>query len=200
MAFFGNLFGSGKTFSDRMRYVDDFKTEEYRDARGKVRSRAIYIGVWTVLEKPGKKTLSTLIGAAALAALSAAVLLYALLQPNLFGGELLVMIPLCVALFPSMYALMGAFSLPYRQKPMRRDQFMHSITRMQRSTVAILAFLAVGIIVSFVLRLIRGDWLFLSGDWRFLIGLSMSVLCNCGVLALLGSIDTVERPNDAYRA
>ena len=33
MAFFGNLFGSGKTFSDRMRYVGDFKTEEYRDAR-----------------------------------------------------------------------------------------------------------------------------------------------------------------------
>ena len=55
MAFFGNLFGSGKTFSDRMRYVDDFKTEEYRDARGKVRRRAVYTGVWTV--EPGTATL-----------------------------------------------------------------------------------------------------------------------------------------------
>ena len=198
MAFFDNLFGKGKSFSDRMRYVNDFKTEEYRNARGKIRTRAIYIGPWTVLTEPGGKTLAKLIGAAVLAGAAAASLVYALLQMHAFSGNLLVMIPLCVALFPAFYLLMGAFSLPYRQNPMRRDQYMHGITRMQRSSVAVLAFAGVGSLASFILRMVRNDWLFLKGDIRFLVGCGVSVLCLAAILSLLGHIDVAERPNDAY--
>lgn len=198
MAFFDNLFGKGKSFSDRMRYVNDFKTEEYRNARGKLRTRAVYIGPWTVLTEPGGKTLAKLIGTAILAGAAAASLVYAFLQMHTFGGDLLVMIPLYAALLPLFYLLTGVFSLPYRQNPMRRDQYMHGIRRMQRSSVAVLAFIGVGVIASFVLRLGRNDWLFLKGDIRFLAGCGVSVLCLAAILSLLGCVDIAERPNSAY--
>ena len=199
MAFFDNLFGKGKSFSDRMRYVEDFRMEEYQDDRGKLRRRAVYVGTWTVLKETGGKTLAILIGAAVLAIAAAVLLLTTLLTTHASSGSLLVMIPMYVALLPAFYLLMGAFSLPYRQKPMRRDQFMHGITRMQRSSVAILAFVAVGIVASFIYRIAKNDWMFLKGDVRFLVCGFATVLCCAGVLFLLGMLDTVERPNEAFK-
>ena len=198
MAFFGNLLGSGKLFSDRMRYVDDFKIEEYRDARGKTRRKAVYIGPWTVLNETGGRTLAKIIGAAALAAFAAAAFVNTLLIPqHASSGSLFVMIPLYAALFPTLYLVMGAFSLPYRQKPMRRDQYMHGITRMQRSSVAILVFLAVGVIASFIYRISVKDWLFRKEDIWFLVGCGASALLFAGLLWLLGSIEVHECANDA---
>ena len=199
MAFFDNLFGKGKSFSDRTRYVEDFRIEEYQDAKGRQRRHAVYIGTWTELTEKGGKTLAVLIGAAVLAAAAVVLLLMALLTTHASSGSLLVMIPMYIALLPAFYLLMGAFSLPYRQKPMRRDQFMHGITRMQRSSVAILAFITVGIIASFVYRIAQHDWMFLKGDVRFLVCGFASALCCAGILFLLGMLDTVERPNEAFK-
>lgn len=199
MGFFDNLFGKGKSFTDRMRYVDDFRIEEYRDAKGKVRKKAIYTGAWTVFRDTGKKTLAVLIGSAALATASAVLLTTGALQTHAFSGNLVVMIPLCIALFPMLYLLFGAASLPYRRRPMRRDQYMHGITRMQRSSVAVLIFITVGVIASFVFRFLEKDWLFLKGDRRFLIFTVLSALCAAGILLLLGALDTVEQPNGTYR-
>lgn len=197
MAFFGNLFGSGKSFSDRMRYVDDFKIEEYQNARGKTRKRAVYIGPWTVLNETGGKTLAKLIGAAALAVFAAAAFVNVLLIPQHAASDsLFVMIPLYVALFPTLYLLMGAFSLPYRQKPMRRDQYMHGITRMQRSSVAILVFLAVGVIASFIYRFSMKYWLFRKEDIWFLVGCGVSALLLAGLLWLLGNIEVHACANE----
>ena len=198
MAFFDNLFGSGKTFSTRMRYVNDFKIEEYQDARGKTRTRAVYTGPWTVLEDTGGKTLAKLIGAAALAAAGTILLFVTLLSSHLMADKLLVMIPLYVALFPTFYLLMGAFSLPYRLKPMRRDQYMHGIMRMQRSSVAIIVFITVGVIASFIYRISTQEWWFQKKDILFLVGCVVSALLCAGVLFLLGSLDTRERPNETY--
>lgn len=198
MAFFDNLFGSGKTFSTRMRYVNDFKIEEYQDARGKKRTRAVYTGPWTVLEDTGGKTLAKLIGAAVLAAAGVILLFVTLLSSHLMADKLLVMIPLYVALFPTFYLLMGAFSLPYRLKPMRRDQYMHGIMRMQRSSVAIIVFITVGVIASFIYRISTQEWWFQKKDILFLVGCVVSALLCAGVLFLLGSLDTRERPNETY--
>ncbi len=199
MAFFDNLFGNGKTFSTRMRYVDDFRIEEYQDARGKLRRKAVYTGPWTVLEETGGKTLAKLIGTAVLAALSAAALFYTVMLTHATSGNLLVMIPLYVALIPMLYLLMGAFSLPYRQKPMRRDQFMHGIMRMQRSSVAIMIFITIVVIASFIYRISTKDWLFRKEDILFLTGCAASALLCGGVLILLGSLNTRERPNETYQ-
>ena len=155
MALFDNLFGKGKTFSDRMRYVEDFRIEESLDERGKTHRKAVYIGNWTVLRKTGSGALAKLIASA-------------------------------------------AFSLPYRQKPMRRDRFMHGITRMQRSSVAVIAFAAVSLIVSFIYRAVVGDWMFFKED-RLFIALCIGVgICCAGVLILLGSLETEERPNGDF--
>lgn len=199
MAFFDNLFGKGKMFSDRMRYVDDFTIEEYQNARGKTRRKAVYIGQWTVLQEKGGKTLAKLIGAAVFAALAAAALVNAVLLTHMLSGYLLVMIPIYIALFPMLYLMMGAFSLPYRQNPMRRDQYMHGIQRMQRSSVAIMVFVAVGMVAGFIVRIVQKDWLYLKQDIWFLIGCFMSVAFCAGVLFLLGRIDTRECPNNAYK-
>ena len=196
MAFFGNLLGSGKLFSDRMRYVDDFKIEEYRDARGKTRRKAVYIGPWTVLNETGGRTLAKIIGAAALAAAGAAVLFSALLLTHTMSGNPFVMIPLYVALFPTLYLVMGAFSLPYRQKPMRRDQYMHGIRRMQRSSVAILIFIAVSLIAGFIYRFAEKEWMYLKRDTWFLVSCILSALLFAGLLWLLGSIEVHERANE----
>ena len=199
MAFFDNLFGKGKTFSDRTRYVNDFKIEEYQNARGKIRRKAIYIGQWTVLREKGGKTLAKLIGAAAFAVLAAAALFNAVLLTHMLSGNLFVMIPLYVALFPTLYLLMGAFSLPYRQKPMRRDQYMHGITRMQRSSVAIMVFIMIGVIAGFIVRIVQKDWLYLKQDTWFLVGCLAAVVFCAGVLFLLGRIDTRECPNETFQ-
>ena len=198
MAFFGNLLGSGKLFSDRMRYVNDFRIEEYRDARGKMRKKAVYTGPWTVLCEPGRGTLAKLIGAAALSVLSAVTLINALLLTHAVSGNLFVMIPLYLALFPMFYLLMGAASLPYRRKPMHRDQYMHGVTRMQRSSVAIIVFVAVGMIASLICRAVIRDWLYWKEDIWFLIGCGISAVFCAGILFLLGRIDTKECPNETY--
>ena len=190
MALFDNLFGKGKTFSDRMRYVEDFRIEESLDERGKMHRKAVYIGNWTVLRKTGSGALAKLIASAALAAAAAVLLVRTMLLTHASSGSLFVMIPLAAALFPALYLVMGAFSLPYRQKPMRRDRFMHGITRMQRSSVAVIAFAAVSLIVS--------DWMFFKED-RLFIALCIGVgICCAGVLILLGSLETEERPNGDF--
>ncbi len=198
MALFDNLFGKGKTFSDRMRYVEDFRIEESLDERGKMHRKAVYIGNWTVLRKTGSGALAKLIASAALAAAAAVLLVRTMLLTHASSGSLFVMIPLAAALFPALYLVMGAFSLPYRQKPMRRDRFMHGITRMQRSSVAVIALAAVSLIVSFIYRAVVGDWMFFKED-RLFIALCIGVgICCAGVLILLGSLETEERPNGDF--
>ncbi len=190
--------GNRKGFFDTLRYVEDFKTEEVKDAKGRIRKVTTYIGTWNAFRETGNGTLLKLIGSALLAAAAAVSAMLILLKPHGFGNELVVMIPFMVLLLPMLYLLMGAISLPYRRKPMRRDQYMHGMIRMQRSAVAVIAFAAVGVLSSLVFRIIRGDWLFLKEDKLFLLYAALIILCAAGILALLGSIELSELPNGAY--
>ena len=186
-------------FSDSLRYVDDFVTELVEDDKGRTRKKTTYIGTWQVLREPGAKTLWMLIGAAAMSLASAGCVMTALLLPHAGAGDYPVMVPHLISLFPFLYQLMGAASLPYRQKPMRRDQYMHGFIRMQRSAVAILAMTAVGMLAAPVLRLIRSDWLFLKGDVFYFVLTAAALLFEGGVLWILGRIETAERPNGFYK-
>ena len=74
---------------------------------------------------------------------------------------------------------MGALALPFRGKPQRRDQYMHGMIRVSRSAAAVAVLVGFGLLASLVLRIRRGDWLFLGGDWLF--------LCLCLLLLLLSN-------------
>ena len=185
-------------FFDTLRYVNDFQTEEITDGKGKTRKKITYIGTWNVLRDTGRRTLVKLISSAGLSVVAVALVFAVLLLQHGFGGDYVVMVPFMVVLFPLFYLLMGASSLPYRQKPMRRDQYMHGMIRMQRSSVAIMVLAAVGTIASLIVRTVRKDWLFLSEDWLFLVYAVLLIVCCGGILVILQSLELAELPNSAY--
>ena len=200
MGLFDSGVEKGRALSDLKKYVGDFKIVETKNAKGKTRRMAVYTGVWTVIRNPGKGTSIRIWAAPVLAAALLAAYGIMLMTTHLFSAELLVMIPLLAGLFPVLYLMMGATSLPFRGKPMRRDQYMHGIIRCCRSSVAVAVFAALGLLAALVLRAVRGDWSWRPEDWRF-IGLGIAVIAAAaGILLLLRSVDVIEKPNEAYES
>ena len=200
MGLFSDLTGVGKgnPFSNRTRYVNDFKVVEEPDKKGRLRKKAVYIGTWTLPrdEKQGKRTCWA---ALVLALISAVLYFRGLLLTHFGSGKLLVMLPLMLGMFPLLYLLMGATELPYRGRPMRHDQYMHSFIRMSRSAVAVTVFDLVGVIALFVLRAVEGDWLFLPEDWGFLALTLIPAILLVLIVILLRRVDLMERENGAYK-
>lgn len=198
MGWIDGFTGKGSKLFDRLKYTEDFRLETETDEKGKTRKKAVYIGTWFVIRDYGKADRLRMIGSLLAAAAVMVIQFALLLQSHAGSGSLLVILPLAAALFPGLYLLMGASSLPYRGKPMRRDQYMHGIIRMSRSSVAVLAFNTVAALATLVVRAVKGDWMFLSGDWTFLIlFLASAVLCAV-ILWLLRAIEITERPNGAF--
>lgn len=198
MGWIDGFTGKDSKLFDRLKYTEDFRLETETDDKGKTRKKAVYIGTWFVIRDYGKADRLRMIGSL-LAAAAVMIIQFALLiQPHAGSGSLLVILPLSAALFPGLYLLMGAASLPYRGKPMRRDQYMHGIIRMSRSSVAVLAFNAVAALATLVVRAVKGDWLFLSGDWTFLILFLVSTALCAGILWLLRAIEITGRPNECF--
>ena len=198
MGLFTDPSGKWSGFTDRTKYVSDFKTELVKDQNGKTRKKVTYHGEWTVLKDTGTATLVKFIAAAVLAVLNGVFLVWTMLTTHASCGSYLVIVPLAAALFPSLYLLYGAAALPYRRQPMRRDQYMHSITRMQRSSLGAGVFELAAILMSFLYRILHSDWMFLTGDRLFLVRIAVTVACCAGILILFRSIDTDEKPNEAY--
>ncbi len=200
MGLFDNPLDKGKAFSDLRKYVGDFEIVEVKDSKGRLKQKAIYKGNWTVLRSPVRTAQIKLWGTL-LAAVALLVLYFRmLLLTHLFAGRLLVMLPLLAGLFPGLYLVMGALALPFRGKPMRRDQFMHSFIRVPRSAVAVAVFAVVGALMSLVLRAVEGDWMFMREDWLFLILCAAVVMAAFGIIALMHTVDTDEKPNQAFKA
>lgn len=198
MGWIDSFAGKGSKFFDRQKYTDDFRLETETDEKGKIRKKAVYIGTWFLIRDYGSKDRLRMAGSMVLAAVVMIVQFALLLQFHAGSGSLFVILPLAAALFPGLYLVMGAFQLPFRGKPMRRDQYMHGIIRMSRSAVAILSFNTVAVIATFVYRTVKGDWMFLKGDWTFLILFLISAVCCAGVLWILRGIEIAERPNEAF--
>lgn len=200
MGLFSDLTGMGKgnPFSGAGKYVDDFKVVEAPDKKGRLRKTAVYSGTWTVLRD--KKAGQRAVWASLVLSLAAAAVYFrALLLTHFGSGKLLVMAPLCLGLFPLLYLLMGCTELPYRGKPLRRDQYMHGFIRMCRSAVAVASFDLVSVVALFILRAVEGDWLFLPEDWQFLVLTILAALFAILILILLRGIDLSERENSAYK-
>ena len=198
MGWIDSFAGKGSKLFDRQKYTDDFRLETETDEKGKIRKKAVYIGTWFLIRDYGSTDRLRMAGSMVLAAVVMIVQFALLLQFHAGSGSLFVILPLAAALFPGLYLVMGAFQLPFRGTPMRRDQYMHGIIRMSRSAVAILSFNTVAVIATFVYRTVKGDWMFLKGDWTFLILFLISAVCCAGVLWILRGIEIAERPNEAF--
>lgn len=194
MGLFSNPLEQKDKFSDTRKYIDDFNMVEETDARGRIHRRAVYRGTWYVLQGSAAKL-------RVWAALGLSVMILAAYGWMLYSARLrnlLVGLPVLVGLFPCLYLAMGAFSLPFRGRPMRRDQYMHSVIRMSRSSVAIMVCAGLGLAVCLILRIVNADWLFQQSDWLLLALLSADTVLPAALLVLLRNIDITERENAAY--
>ena len=200
MGLFDGFLSSDSKFSDLKRFVGDFEIIEVKDKNGRMRKKALYTGVWTVLRDAGTATRAKMYAAAATAFVLIAAYIWSLLLTHVGSGSLLVMLPLLAGLFPALYLIFGVLSLPFDGHPMRRDQYMHSFIRASRSAVAIDAFILAGLLGLFIYRSIQGDWLFLPEDWRFIAGCVFILMLSGGIILTLRSIDLTEKENKAYES
>ena len=191
--------GLMKHFTDPGKYVKDFRIEEVKDKKGRILKKAVYTGSWTVFRDPGPSTLLKLCSSLLLCILLTGLYVWALLLTHLTSARLEVMIPLLLGLFPLLYMLMGALSLPFRGKPMRRDQYMHSFIRVSRSCTAISIFMLLGLIVTLILRAVWGNWTFFPEDQKFTIFCTLVPLLAGAVILLLRSIEITEKDNSIYQ-
>ena len=197
MRLFDSTVDQSRSFSDLKKYIGDFQIVEEKDAKGRIRKSAVYTGTWFVVQdKPGIRI--RLWGSLVLALVLAVCYGRNLILTHTVSGQYPVMVPLLAGLFPGLYLLMGVLSLPFRGKPMRRDQYMHSFIRASRSAVAVGVCDLISQAAALVCRAVTGDWIYLSEDWLFTaLGLVVPVLA-VALIFLLRSVDPDEKPNHAY--
>ena len=196
---FDNPLEKGRSFSDLRKYIGDFKIVEEKDAKGRLRQKAVYTGIWYVSGEKPEPTRLKLAGTLAMAVALMAAYVRMILLTHASSGQYPVMIPMLLGLFPGMYLMMGVLSLPFRGKPMRRDQYMHSFIRASRSAVAIGIFDLVALIATMIYRAVKPDWIYLPEDWLYT-GLALAVpALALGIIFLLRSIDLNEKPNEAFQ-
>ncbi len=193
-----DAFTKGKKLSDLTKYVGDFEIVEETDERGRIRRRAVYRGVWTLPREQGAATKARLWTTLALCLLTVGLQVWMLVLNHGHDGEYWVMVPLLAGLFPALYLLMGATSLPFRCRPMRQDQYMHSFIRVSRSATAVGVFTLSGLLISLILRLIRGEWRMRTEDWLFVAACTLIPALCIVIIFLLRGIDLMERENGVF--
>ncbi len=196
MGLFDNPLENGRSFSDLKKYINDFKIVEEKDAKGRLRKKAVYTGVWFVPAEKPEKTRWKLIGTVTMALLLMVAYVRMILLTHASSGQYPVMVPMLLGLFPGMYLMMGILSLPFRGNPMRRDQYMHSFIRASRSAVALGICDLVALIATMIYRAVKPDWIYFPEDWLYTsLAVAVPALA-AGIIFLLRSIDLDEKPND----
>lgn len=198
MSLLGNLLDGSKRISDTLNYVDDYKTELVEDEKGRMRKKTTYVGIWYFVDDEPRAARVKLIVSAALCVLAAALCVLPLFIKGVERGWLLAALPKLLALFPLLYLLMGAASLPFSLKPMHRDRYMHSFVRILRSGAAVGVMTLVSFGAKLVYRMVNADWMFMGKD-------VLELVCGLGAIAaltaailLLRSVGVEEKPNSAY--
>lgn len=195
----GNTSGRKLNFSDSLKYVDDYKTELVTDERGKTRRKVVYIGIWYAIKNAGRKERIKLFTVLGLCLVAPCCLVGMLLNWNVADVWYTVVIPKAAALFPMLYLLMGASELPYKLKPMHRSKYYHSFIRISRSSVAVIAFVAISQIVELVYRIVNKNWLFMRTEWLSPVLAAVLIAALIAVIRILYSIDITELQNDEYK-
>ena len=197
MPLFNSPLGTDNHFSDTRKYVKDFEIVEVLDDRGRMRRRALYKGNWFIL-RDWDNALIYLLVILAFSLITVGLYVWMLLLTHLVSGQLWVMIPLLAGALPCLYLLMGALSLPLKGKPMRRDQYMHSLIRVSRSATAMIVFVVIGSVAALIFRAIHGDWSYFREDRLFTI-LCAAIVGACGIIiALQRAIGIAERENSFF--
>ena len=191
--------GLMKFFTEPGKYIKDFKIEETTDKKGHIRRKAVYTGTWIVPRNPGSNVQVKLWAVLVFSVLLAAMYVRTVLLTHLTSNRLEVMIPLLLGLFPLLYLLIGALSLPFRGKPMRRDQYMHSFIRVSRSCVAVSAFALLALLITMILRAVWSDWSFFPEDWKYTALSVLVLLPASSMILLLHGIETTEKDNSFYK-
>ena len=183
---------------DLKKYTGDFEVIEEKDPKGRTRKTIRYKGEWIILRSASAAEKARLWAALAAAFLLAGAYGWMLTLTHIGSGQYYVMVPLLAGLFPLLYLMMGVCSLPFRCKPMRRDQYMHSFIRSSRSAMAVAVFAAAGLLAVMIFRAVKGDWDFFPEDRLFMILCAAVIALAAGIIILLRKIDVTERENGYY--
>jgi hypothetical protein len=195
MGLFGSFSDTKSKFSDLRKYVDDYEIVEEQMSNGKLKKTVRYKGTWTILREVSSGTFFKLWLTVLMAFALIGVYVYTLTLTHTTSGLYTVMVPLMAGLFPCLYLAMGVLALPFRGKPMRRDQYMHSFIRISRSCTAILIFAFLAELITLIYRMIENDWLYLPADWRFTVSGIILIAAAVAIILILRSIEITEREN-----
>ena len=195
MGLFGSFSDTKSKFSDLRKYVDDYEIVEEQTPNGKLKKTVRYKGTWTILREVSSGTFFKLGLTALMAFALIGVYVYMLTLTHTTSGLYTVMVPLMAGLFPCLYLAMGVLALPFRGKPMRRDQYMHSFIRISRSCTAILVFAFLAELITLIYRMIENDWLYLPADWRFTVSGIILIAAAVAIILILRSIEITEKEN-----
>ena len=195
MGLFGSFSDTKSKFSDLRKYVDDYEIVEEQMSNGKLKKTVRYKGTWTILREVSSGTFFKLWLTVLMAFALIGVYVYTLTLTHTTSGLYTVMVPLMAGLFPCLYLAMGVLALPFRGKPMRRDQYMHSFIRISRSCTAILIIAFLAELITLIYRMIENDWLYLPADWRFTVSGIILIAAAVAIILILRSIEITEREN-----
>lgn len=195
MGLFGSFSDTKSKFSDLRKYVDDYEIVEEQMPNGKLKKTVRYKGTWTILREVSSGTFFKLWLTVLMAFALIGVYVYTLTLTHTTSGLYTVMVPLMAGLFPCLYLAMGVLALPFRGKPMRRDQYMHSFIRISRSCTAILIIAFLAELITLIYRMIENDWLYLPADWRFTVSGIILIAAAVAIILILRSIEITEREN-----
>ena len=195
MGLFGSFSDTKSKFSDLRKYVDDYEIVEEQMLNGKLKKTVRYKGTWTILREVSSGTFFKLWLTVLMAFALIGVYVYTLTLTHTTSGLYTVMVPLMAGLFPCLYLAMGVLALPFRGKPMRRDQYMHSFIRISRSCTAILIIAFLAELITLIYRMIENDWLYLPADWRFTVSGIILITAAVAIILILRSIEITEKEN-----
>ena len=195
MGLFGSSSGIKSKFSDLEKYVDDYEIVEEQKPNGKLKKTVRYKGTWTILREVSSRTFFKLWFTVVMAFVLIGVYVFTLMLTHTTSGLYTVMVPLMAGMFPCLYLAMGVLALPFRGKPMRRDQYMHSFIRISRSCMAILVCVFLAELVTLIYRMIEKDWLYLPADWRFTVFGMILIAAAIAIILILRSIEITEKEN-----
>lgn len=180
-------------FDKKLQYTKDYRTDTVTDEKGREHKKYTYIGPLIPFITDAKTVKKKFIITAVLTVILVVCLI---ITEGLEHGSAwfaLVSIPLAVALFPTLYLIMGVCTLQYNGDRMRRDRYEHSYVRVLKSCAGIIPCVGVGLIADFVYRFMYKDWLFLKEDILFYVMVVIVLTAAVAIVLIVRSVEVDER-------
>jgi len=182
-----------KKIIDRTKYVNDYDVNTVVDKNGHKKDQIVYKGVEIPFLQPAKEVTKRLIVATIFSVLSVACVIGT--QAVVHGSQnyWAVLIPLGIALLPSLYLIMGVAAFQFDGCNMTRKRYEISIIRVFKSGAAIVVLSLVAFAGDFIYRITSGDWLFLTGDWIYYVIVLAAFGFSLSAVIMLRTVDVDER-------